>query len=372
MNHTSLSAHAKISHSPCQRFDVRRVRPADLTPQHLSAWLEILSDGDSLDSPFLHPQFTLAVAAVRDDVEVGVIEEDGVAVGFFPFHRDGRTGRPVGLKLSDSQGVIARRDTPWDARQLVRKCGLRRWHFDHLDAAQEPFEPHHLADARSPYIDLRDGWDAYVAERRKGGSRALPSVLRKARKMGREVGPLRFEFHVTDDAVFQALIEWKSAQQKRTGALEVLRYPWVLALLERLRTTRSEGFAGVLSALYAGDELVAVHFGMRTPDLLHMWFPAYNPSHEKYSPGLILLVELGQACALEGIGRIELGKGPERYKQSFKSGDIPLAEGAVNLGRCRRVLSAALYRGREWVRASPFYDSARAGKRMLRRWRSPG
>ena len=54
------------------------------------------------------PEFTQAVAAVRGDVEVGVLEERGEPVGFFPFQRSRRNvARPVGGKMSDFQGLIA-------------------------------------------------------------------------------------------------------------------------------------------------------------------------------------------------------------------------------------------------------------------------
>ena len=38
-----------------------------------------------LDNPFFRPEFTQAVAAVRDDVEVAVLEIQQQPVGFFPY-----------------------------------------------------------------------------------------------------------------------------------------------------------------------------------------------------------------------------------------------------------------------------------------------
>ncbi len=146
---------------------------------------------------------------------------------------------------------------------------------------------------------------------------------------------------------------WKSAQHQRTGVLEIFRHDWVVALLERIRTTQTPQFSGVLSALYVADRLAAIHLGIRNVRALHIWFPAFERAYEKYSPGLILLVELAKAAASMGIERIDLGKGSERYKASFKSGTLPLAEGSVDIRLARKALRRHWYRAKQWIRSSP-------------------
>ena len=61
----------------------------DLGEQQVSAWLALQRANAATDNPSFHPEFTKAVAAVRDDVEVAVMSEDGRYVGFLPFP-DGR------------------------------------------------------------------------------------------------------------------------------------------------------------------------------------------------------------------------------------------------------------------------------------------
>ena len=168
---------------------------------------------------------------------------------------------------------------------MLRGCGLAAWYFDHLPAAQTPFEKFSWGRSQSPYLDLSGGFDAYIAQRRNAGSSAIAQVRRKARKIAREVGPLRFELHTSDEQVWQALLKWKTAQHRQTGVLQVLKYPWVVALLQRLRRTQSEKFSGLLSALYAGNQLAAVHLGLKGSNALHIWFPAYNSRLGRYSVG---------------------------------------------------------------------------------------
>jgi CelD/BcsL family acetyltransferase involved in cellulose biosynthesis len=338
-----------------------------LTAEQLAAWARFQREDPAVDSPYFRPEFTQAVAAVREDVKVAVIEEDGEPAGFFPFQR-GRwgIGRPVGGPMSDFQGVIARPGLTWSADELVRGCGLRAWDFDHLVAAQGAFRSFHRVQAESPYMDLSRGFEAYQAERQEAGSMLLRQTLRKTRKAEREVGPLRFEAHTADPRAFAALVEWKAGQYRRTKATNVFAQGWPLRLLERVLGHSGEEFAGMLSALYLGDKLSAVHLWMRSRGVLHSWFPAYDPDLGAYSPGLVLLVEMARQAPALGIRRIDLGKGTKDYKSSFMSGAIALAEGSVALHPLLRMLRHGWHRTRAWMRSSPLGAPARLAARWTR------
>jgi len=319
------------------------VIPGDrLTGEHVALWSRLQHADPRLDSPYFRPEFAQAVATVRDDVAVGVLEEGNRIVGFFPFQR-GRwgIGRPAGTPLSDFQGVVARPDAPWDAEQLVRGCGLAAWRFGHLLADQQPFRPYHRATVPSPFIDLSRGFEAYEEDLRRAGSQRIRRVRRKARKAERRVGPLRFEFHTADSRVFQKLLEWKTLQYRRTKYTNIFGFPWVVRLLEHIRDRREAAFSGVLSALYMGDRLAAVHLGMRSCGVLHRWFPAYDRALAPYCPGQILLVEMARTAASLGVRRIDRGKGMEWHKTSFMSGTVLVAEGTVTCGPMARTLDHA-------------------------------
>ena len=101
------------------------------------------------------------------------------------------------------------------------------------------------------------------------------------------------------------------------------------AALERIHTTQSDGCAGRLSLLYAGDRLVAGHMGMRSRTVWHYWFPAYDRETARYSPGLILLLKMAQACEELGLRTIDLGTGITLYKKRLMNTSVPVAEGSV-------------------------------------------
>lgn len=322
-------------------LSVRLVNARELSAEDVSVWSDIQQQNPAVDSPFFRPEFTQVVASVRDEVEVAILQSDGRPVGFFPFHRTRHgVAQAVGRRLSDLHGVIVAEQTTWSPEKLIDGCGLRAWYFDHLIQSQSPLRPYHWRLLESPYLDLRAGFAAYAEDLRSRGSRQLSQVLRKARKLAREVGRLRLEFHSGESIAFESLRKWKAEQYRRTRRLDVFQYDWVSELLDRIRRTQSEGFQGVLSVLHAGDQIAALHLGVRSRHVLHWWFPTYNQDLAQYSPGLILLTELAKASQSLGIQRIDLGRGDERYKASVSNGAFLIAEGAVD----RRLVSRTIWR----------------------------
>jgi CelD/BcsL family acetyltransferase involved in cellulose biosynthesis len=349
-----------------------RVLPASqFSVDQWADWEKIQAGVPGLDSAFFHPELTRLTSQVREDVEVAVIENGRTSVGFFPFQRGPRgIAQAVTGRLSEFHGVIVDPSAQWTPSELMRTCGLSSWHFDHLPVTQAHFQPYVWSQSGSPYMDLSRGYEAYRTEQRSKGS-SLAQAERKSRKLAREVGPLRFEFHTDEAEVFSSLLEWKTAQHDRTGVLSVLHVEWVTALLGKLAQVQGNNFGGLLSSLYAGDELVAVHLGLYSRAALHIWFPAYDCHYERYSPGLILLLELARAAADRGFHRIDFGRGSERYKANFKSGDIPIAEGSVDRRLVTRNIHRSWHDTKQWMRSSPWgkqLEKPLNATRRLRQW----
>jgi len=140
-------------------------------------------------------------------------------------------------------------------------------------------------------------------------------------------------------------------------------------MLSALTDVESSTFAAPLGTLYAGEELIAVHLGIRSHNVLHIWFPAYNTDFEKYSPGLILLLMLAENAADRGIVRIDLGPGEERYKQNFKSGDRLVCEGMISQGAILSSARGLWYHTKRGIRQSRFRTQLEAPLVATRRFR---
>jgi CelD/BcsL family acetyltransferase involved in cellulose biosynthesis len=322
------------------------IRPSELGPTEIAAWRDMQERTSALANPFLSPDFTIAVGQVRPNARVAVLTEGQAITGFFPFERH-RLGVAVSIAagLTDCQGLVHAPGADWDARALLRGCGVSAWEFDHLVSGQKPFERYQTAFAASPFVDLSDGFAAYHATLRARSPAFCNQMGRKARKLAREVGELRMVTDSREVGVLRTLMAWKSDQYRRTGRLDRFSQPWVVELIDLLSATHTESLTGILSVLYAGDAPVAAHFGIRSSSILAYWFPAYDARLGRYSPGLVHTLRLIEDAAGAGVKTIDLGKGAKRYKETLKSGDTFVAGGIVT----RPTPSGAAH----WARRAP-------------------
>ena len=283
---------------------------------------------ESLASPFLCPEFAVAVDKFCPNARVAVLADGPDIVGFFPFQRRRLgVGVPIGYGINDCQGLIHAPGVEWDLPELFRACKLSVWHFDQLVEGQRPFERYATAVAPSPVIDLTAGFAAYQEKLRARSPKFCKNLARGTRKLEREAGELRFMVDSRDLAVLRALMRWKSDQYHRTGGIDIFERPWIVDVVDHLFSTHSEQFGGLLSVLYAGGAPVAAHFGPRSGHVLALWLPAYDTRFSRQSPGLIQHLRLAEETAALDIHLINLGRGAEPYKQTLKTHDLFVSEG---------------------------------------------
>jgi CelD/BcsL family acetyltransferase involved in cellulose biosynthesis len=323
------------------------VRPDELGAQELAAWSRIQQSDSELGSPFLSPQFALACARVRSRTRVAVLSGDEGITGFLPLEL-GRAGfgRALGQGFSDVQGLVASRTADIDARALLRACGLRTWQFDHLLGTQARWlsdAPHRWVEDRSPVVDLSEGWDAYEKALRASGS-LYSTTARRRRALERDHGPVSVTLSEPDHALLEQVLEWKSHQYRRTGRRDVFAEPGMRRLVHDLLDRQDPEFGAPLAVLRAGDDIVAAHLGLRSPGALAWWFPVYVTSFSRFSPGLILCLDILRAMPDQGLQVMDLGKGDEPYKQRLANLESPLLIGAVS----RYPVIAGLGAARRW------------------------
>ena len=332
-------------------------------------WRALQAADPDLTSPFFAPDFCRIVGQVRDDVRIAVISGEGGPVGFFPYHRQ-RFGRlaPLAGQISDYHGIIGT-DGGLGATALLTALKAQAFDFNHVPGTQTGLCDHAYLHTTSPVIDLSEGFETWRQERRAQGS-AIKNAERKGRKLGREVGALRFVANETDRAVWGKLLAWKRAALDAIGVPFILDRPWAGAVIDRVRAADAPGFGGMTSTLWAGDELVAVNFSMRTDTTIHSWFPTYNPDFERHSPGLTLLMETLRHASEAGFGELDLGRGSERYKSEFANGARALCEGSVErglspLGLTRKLRKAAQAVAGKTGKAEQAETVRRVGNRLL-------
>ncbi len=343
------------------------IKADNMTSEHYKQWLLIQEKYEYLANPYFHPEFTRAVAHVRTDVYVGIIEDNGVIVGFFPFHRS-RSGRarPLGLALSDYHGVVAPPDLKFSVADLMSSCKLTRWDFDHLISAQEPFLDYHEELFNSPIIQVSEGFESFKAQLNASGRKQLKEAERKNQKLEEEIGPVRFTKHSSEKAILNTLMQWKSEQCQRTGTVDYFSIEWCVRLIEYLHSNRSDNFGGMLSCLYAGKTLAAVHFSLYSSSVWHSWFPSYNHELESYSPGSILLYKMIEEAAKNRVQYIDLGKGMSLYKKRVMTGSISIADGCVIMPSFSNKLAGIKNSIEFWAKGSLFKPVLRIPGKIIK------
>lgn len=309
-------------------IEIRVIDPSALDENLMRRWHELCAASEQLKSPFFTPEFTQFMARCRDDVKIGLIEADQVIVGILPFHHK-RSGvaAPIGGHVCDYQAIIGALPEELSERQLLQSLGVSAFDFNHALLVQSVFRKNAVQFSVSRRVDLRDGYEAWLDETKRNGS-AIKNTQRKARKIARELGPLTFHYQDASDDAWDQFLVWK-AQALKFDVETMLSPDWVRDVFFGIRSLQGKCFSGVFSTLYAGEKLVAAHFGLQSERALHWWFPTYDPALGKYSPGLIHLLHSLEHISNLGLDELDFGRGESRYKCEFSNDARELCEGSL-------------------------------------------
>jgi len=338
----------------------------ELSPTQRKRWIEIQEANPDLQNPYFRIEFAESVARLHPGGEVAVWYRGDDPIAFYPYQRkENSVASPVGDQIGCFHGVVCARESNFDVGLLIHHPGFRSIRFDHLLASQPWFSPWHYEVLDSPYIDLQGGFDAYRERRKAKGhsNRAFAELGRKARRLQEEKGPVQLLSDCRDVSVLDTLVGWKQQQMALTGRRDLFsQAPWVLSFLRESLEKKDPAFRGMLSALTVDGAVVAAHFALRSRDRLHGLFFGFDRKYAAHSPGMILVLKMVQELETEGIVRIHMGKGDERYKQMWKSGSHSVAVGGYERKRINALLRPRLYRARRWVSTSqlgPFAKEVR-------------
>ena len=357
-NHHSLATGESVS--SVQRQDAVAVEIHVMEAQQICGeleqnWQQLRQTNSYFASPYFDPHFIKAVAKVRDDVRVVMVVEDGTPVCFLPYQENSQ-GRavPTGGRLNDYHGILG---TPDNAatyfKKIIKAADLKSYAFHALVPPEtEQLSAYSFRELRTHHLDLSNGWDAYRKWVRKHSS-TVKRQGQKTRNLEKEVGPIRFEFDCTDGEVLERLIELKRAKYQRSNTFDILSVEWAANLLRELHNAKHPNFQGILQAMWAGDELICVHFGMMTDEILHYWFPIYDYQYSRYSPGTEMMLRVAEEASQRGIKKLDLGYGDDAYKFKFCNGNEAVLNGQINFNPIELKLAEKRYQLRTKLKQIP-------------------
>jgi len=356
--HTSSNTTAQVSD---RAIDVQFITAHELCGELADRWNMLRSSNDYLASPYFDIHFVKAVAKVRDDVEIALFLEDDEVVGFLPFQLNS-SGRavPAGGRLNDYHGIIGETsDIESHFKKMFQARGLKSFAFHALPPGSDTYEPYAFREIRTHHLDLSIGWEGYRKWVRKHSS-TVKRQGQKTRNLEKAVGPIRFEFDSQEGDVLERLIELKRAKYQRSKTFDILSVQWAADLLRELQGVKHPNFQGILQTMWAGDELVCVHFGMLTNKILHYWFPIFDHQYARYSPGTEMMMRVAEQCCELGIEKLDLGYGDDPWKFKFCNGHTQVLNGQVNFNPVELHVARTRYAVRTKLKQIPMKPLAKS------------
>lgn len=307
------------------------------------SWRAFVAADPALRHPYFDLRYALAAADVAPGAGVAVVRRRGRPVGFLPFQRRGGVIQPLGAPLTDYHGVIAAPGERIALADLAARMGGRVFRFNGLVGgdAQPTWTMRRRLEA-----DLSGGWSDWLSRRQADRGSVFKNLRRAERALARDLGPVRFTLGERDPAVLDHILTRKREQMERTGWPDIFGCGWTQALLHRLLASEDEDFGARLAVLRAGDRIVSAEIGLHGAGVRHLWFPIYEPDLRRYAPGQLMTLKTLEACAEQGLTRVDFGAGDESYKSTFADPAEIVFEGSAAAGPWRaaatRMLAAAV------------------------------
>ena len=320
-----------------------------LDPSLRAAWNVLRANNPVLASPYFSPEFYEAVAGVTRTARLAVIERNGRVVGVLPLqYRAPGVYGPIGGPLNDIHGLIAMAGASFPAADLLADAGVGMLALRHAPIGAPALGARFGSSHAFHVMALTGGYADYEERRLPFAKSAFRAIRTRSEKARKEHGELTHIFDDRSETTLEKLIAWKREQFAATKQANLFDYSWVRELTDRLHSSRDLELRGQLSSLYFGDRLVAAHFGLRTRETLHYWFPGYDPAVAELSPGNLLLRLMAMSAAAEGVQALHLGAGDYRYKLEFADCAFPVTDGVAfagsGLGRAAAAAGQALAR----------------------------
>ena len=112
-----------------------------------------------------------------------------------------------------------------------------------------------------------------------------------------------------------------------------------------------------MAVLSAGGEPVAYEYGLYAGQQYHFWFPAYELTAARYSPGMLLSLDSMREKSKAGVSTFDFGHAGEPYKKYFCNRTGRIFEGAASRPDMKGALRSVVL-------------MTRLGQSVHRRWKT--
>ncbi|MCA8901471.1 MAG: GNAT family N-acetyltransferase [Hyphomonas sp.] len=340
---------------PAQGVSVTLLHPSDLQPDQAAAWMALCLAHEDYRSPLLMPDFAKLAAKGRPDARVALISDSqGLACVFAFYKRALGKAWPIGAPFCDYAALVMRADADLDLPEILALAGVSSFSTQSLLDPWDRFTNLRRAPVETHVIRL-GGEDpaAYLESRRRAFAKRFKNFRRLEGRMLKDGHAPQLRWGALDTATKEALFSIKSSQFRQNGLVDIIQASRSGAILDGVAASP----AGFQVSLWAGDRLVAGHFGPRQGEAFHPWIAAYDPAFSEYSPGNLFLMRAIAAMGEMGLTTYDLADGSDHYKKYFANAHrtIWTVEATVPgiAGACHGALHGALRAAGGPAAASP-------------------
>jgi CelD/BcsL family acetyltransferase involved in cellulose biosynthesis len=244
------------------------------------AWSALQQTSRELDSPFLSPDWALAVEAAEgpeSTARVAIFREETGPRAFVPLSVPFQTARPLGGAMCDYQAFVAEPGYAVDPVALIETLGVARFDFSNVLRSQTALAPYFKGVLPAYSADLSQGYERYAVW--MGENQGILGDLQGLRtEIEATTGPLRYRAMSRCRDDLEQMLAW------RVDPVE----PWAQRLIEGLFSRREQSFGGGFFTLHCGERLIAAQFYLRGQRTLHAWLSAHDRAMDRFWPGLLL------------------------------------------------------------------------------------
>ena len=302
-----------------------------LTPADVGLWRAMIASNPDLASPYFRPEFAQIAGTVSPNAAIAIFRRAGEIVGFFPHQTRGGTLQPLGAPMNDYHGMIARAGEAPDLETVARLLKAPRLRVGAWVGPVGETEAAAAQDRETLMVSMPEpGFEPWYAERRQTWGKYFKDKERARRSLAAELGEVTVERNLRDPALLNQLIALKRDQYRRTGRHDIFDCGWTVDLLHALLQARGEDdFGASMAAMWAGGKLVAVEYSLHAGGRYHFWFPVYEPSLARCSPGILLSMDTMRLASEQGYRVFDFGFGGEGYKKYFCNATQTVREALV-------------------------------------------
>lgn len=274
-------------------LSVEITTPTQLSDADRHLWAEAVSLNPTLDSPYCTLAYIEAVFTVVPQARLIRLLHHSRTVGFLPLQMRGRVAQPLGAPLTDFHSLITRPDVSIDLAAVLRALDLHRFEVAGWLGTDSAFTAGEVRERL--YADLSGGFDGYYTEQRNQQKKFFRNAERCRRNLETAYPLVSFSWEVASEEIIDWVITRKRHQYARTGLHDVFACGWTREVLYAL-AQRRDGDLRLMAGVYRnGTDIIAAEIGLCTSTDLHLWFPAYDRSAARHSPGILLWLDILKA-----------------------------------------------------------------------------